>query len=200
MRVKTEERRQNILEMAKETFIENGFEQTSMAAIAKKVGGSKATLYNYFSSKEEIFVAVMESVAKREIAHAFEQFVVEGNIRQSLLDAGFKYLKFIYKPDTLATRRMVMAEATRSDIGQCFYSNGPQKGWGQVSQNFERLMENGQMQASDPWVAARQLKALLEAELTERYELGVETKSDDDHLRQVVTRAIDSFLILYPIE
>ncbi len=61
MRVKSEEKRQAILEIAKDSFTKQGFEQTSMSHIAKMLGGSKATLYNYFSSKEEIFTAVMES-------------------------------------------------------------------------------------------------------------------------------------------
>ncbi|WP_253295185.1 TetR/AcrR family transcriptional regulator, partial [Vibrio cholerae] len=57
MRVKSEEKRQAILEIAKDSFTKQGFEQTSMSHIAKMLGGSKATLYNYFSSKEEIFTA-----------------------------------------------------------------------------------------------------------------------------------------------
>ena len=45
-----------------------------MSEIAKQVGGSKATLYNYFKSKEEIFAAVMESSATRDIANRLSRF------------------------------------------------------------------------------------------------------------------------------
>ncbi len=68
MRVKSEEKRQAILEIAKYSFTKQGFEQTSMSHIAKMLGGSKATLYNYFSSKAAIFTAVMESSATEQIA------------------------------------------------------------------------------------------------------------------------------------
>ena len=50
MRVKTEEKRQAILEEAAKAFQELGFERTSMSEICARVGGSKATLYNYFAS------------------------------------------------------------------------------------------------------------------------------------------------------
>jgi AcrR family transcriptional regulator len=66
MRVKSETKRQTILDVATKAFIELGFNNTSMSEIASRVGGSKSTLYNYFSSKEEIFSAVMETSAKRK--------------------------------------------------------------------------------------------------------------------------------------
>ena len=68
MRVKSEARRQAIIDVAKEAFCRQGFEATSMSEIASRVGGSKATLYNYFRSKEEIFIAVMESSATAQAA------------------------------------------------------------------------------------------------------------------------------------
>ena len=46
MRVKSEAKRQAILDIAKATFIEQGYSNTSMSEIASRVGGSKATLYN----------------------------------------------------------------------------------------------------------------------------------------------------------
>ena len=50
-------RRQAILDAADEIFLEAGFQAASMAAIAARVGGSKGTLYNYFPSKEDLFLA-----------------------------------------------------------------------------------------------------------------------------------------------
>ena len=46
MRVKSEERRQAMVEVARQAFTELGFENTSMSEIANRLGGSKATLYN----------------------------------------------------------------------------------------------------------------------------------------------------------
>lgn len=65
MRVKSEAKRQAILAVARESFTRHGFETTSMSAIASEVGGSKATLYNHFSSKEALFEAVMLDFGQR---------------------------------------------------------------------------------------------------------------------------------------
>lgn len=59
MRQKSKARRLLILQAAKAAFEEPGYEQASMSDIAARGGGSKATLYNYFKSKDELFQALM---------------------------------------------------------------------------------------------------------------------------------------------
>ena len=133
MRVKSETKRQTILDVATKAFIELGFNNTSMSEIASRVGGSKSTLYNYFSSKEEIFSAVMETSAKREIADAFESLDFKQDIEITLNKFGRQYLASIMRGNILAIWRMAVSESERSDIGQRFYTQGPQRGWKLVS-------------------------------------------------------------------
>jgi AcrR family transcriptional regulator len=47
-------RRDQILAAAREVIGENGYEQSSVDQIAKRAGLSRSTVYEYFSSKEEI--------------------------------------------------------------------------------------------------------------------------------------------------
>ena len=51
MRVKTDAKRREIVDMAWEVFRAKGFEGASMSDVAERFGGSKATLYRYYSSK-----------------------------------------------------------------------------------------------------------------------------------------------------
>lgn len=53
-----EARRQAILEGARAHFRVAGFEQFSMAALARDVGIAKGTLYLYFATREEVLLAV----------------------------------------------------------------------------------------------------------------------------------------------
>ena len=55
-----EARKQRILKGALEVFKSNGLEGATMDQIAQQSGFGKATLYYYFSSKEEVFCAIME--------------------------------------------------------------------------------------------------------------------------------------------
>ena len=59
MRVRTDKRRNAIIEAATEIFAKVGYERASMSMIAERTGGSKTTLYGYFPSKEELFWAAM---------------------------------------------------------------------------------------------------------------------------------------------
>ena len=53
-----EQRRASILDAAEAHFVDVGFEKFSMAVVGKLVGVSKGTLYLYFSSREEILLAL----------------------------------------------------------------------------------------------------------------------------------------------
>ena len=54
----TELRKQMILEAAEKLFLSNGYEDTTMDEIANDAEFSKGTLYNYFTSKEELYLAI----------------------------------------------------------------------------------------------------------------------------------------------
>ncbi len=53
-------RQERILSSALEVFKANGLDGATMDSIAEKAGFGKATLYYYFSSKEEVFLGIME--------------------------------------------------------------------------------------------------------------------------------------------
>jgi AcrR family transcriptional regulator len=53
-------RREAILDAARGAFAEGGFHQTSLDAVAERAGVSKALLYEHFSSKRELYVAMLE--------------------------------------------------------------------------------------------------------------------------------------------
>lgn len=48
--------RERILACASDLFVADGYHGTSIEAVAKAVGGSRATVYQYFESKQEIFL------------------------------------------------------------------------------------------------------------------------------------------------
>src|SRR5262249_19278483 len=54
------DRREAILEAAREAFAETGYHETSLDAVAERAGVSKALLYEHFGSKRELFVAMLE--------------------------------------------------------------------------------------------------------------------------------------------
>ncbi len=57
----------NIMEGALKVFGEKGFDATTIAAISKAAKISEATLYEYFSSKEDILFAIPSLYTRREL-------------------------------------------------------------------------------------------------------------------------------------
>jgi AcrR family transcriptional regulator len=52
--------KEKIIRAAIESFAQTGFDRTKMEDIAKRLGLSKGTIYLYFKSKEDLFLAICE--------------------------------------------------------------------------------------------------------------------------------------------
>ena len=70
-RLQVDERRRQLLELGAELFARHGYEELSMARIAREAGISKALLYHYFPSKQAYFSATLEQAAE-ELAEVTE--------------------------------------------------------------------------------------------------------------------------------
>ncbi len=56
------EKRKRIIETARNTFGEHGFQRSTIKQIAEGAGLAPGTLYTYFSNKEELFSEVVEDI------------------------------------------------------------------------------------------------------------------------------------------
>ena len=84
-----EERRQEIINTARAMFTENGFDETQMADISKKMNVAAGTVYHYFKSKTELLYAVIDELADENT-----------KIKQQLLNeakgSAYDRLRFIF--------------------------------------------------------------------------------------------------------
>lgn len=197
MRKKSEERRQAMIDIAGEVFNEIGFEGASMAEIAARIGGSKATLYNYFTSKEEIFVEVMLKQVGCQFEQAFTALHDEDDVRLALRRLARQYLDIALKPEVVAVKRLAMYYAGKSELGPMLYERGPKRGWMRISEFLKVKMDEGKLHPGDPWIAALQFRALVEAEWMDVRLLNVVTEFSPQQLEASSERAVDAFLYLY---
>jgi len=192
MKSKTEARRQAILKAAAEVFREVGFDRASMSEICARTGGSKATLYNYFPSKEKLFFDVMHQ------AKAFELEAIVGalnpnadDLEQELRHFGQKFLAVLYSPEAIVVRRLVIAESRHSDLGKLSFEQAS------VAEFLKKEMKRGNLRTADAKTAAMHLLGLLESELLQRVLLGVMESVRPDAMSGAVRRAVDVFLFGY---
>jgi len=200
MRVKTEERRQAIIERAAEVFREEGFDRASMSEIAARVGGSKATLYSYFKSKEELFIAVMKGSI--EVAKVYKPFADPtlpkiasfNELRETLVAYGLHYIRLQASADALSVRRSLIAHGDHSDLGKVAFESGPLQNYMLVAAFLERMMREGYLRQEVPWVALGHLIHLLESGLILPRLIGVIKSITPEMINEAVPRAVDIFL------
>jgi len=86
-----EEMQQLILDTAHKLFLENGFEKTSIRAIADGIEYSPATIYLYFRDKNEIFLALHQR-AFEKLKTAFQPVLQIRDPFAQLVELGHVYL------------------------------------------------------------------------------------------------------------
>ncbi|HOT46854.1 MAG TPA: TetR/AcrR family transcriptional regulator [Spirochaetota bacterium] len=69
---KGERRKQQIVDTAKQMFIEKGFQSTHIGQVCEKLDIARGTVYQYFRNKKEILYAILEDVLEK-IEDIFDQ-------------------------------------------------------------------------------------------------------------------------------
>jgi len=201
MKSKTEARRQAIIDVAAQVFRAEGFERASMSEICARVGGSKATIYNYFSSKDELFseVILQSTEAEFEAVHQSFDSSTE-DIGTSLCNFGEKFLTFLYSPEVQANRHMAIAQSRHSEIGRLIYQRGVLRSQKLIARFLEELMAGGKLRKADPDIATRHLVSLLESELVDRFLFQLPGGISESDIKGGTARAIAVFMAAYAAE
>ena len=191
MRVRTEEKRQEIVRIAAELFDELGYDRTSMSAIAARVGGSKATLYGYFSSKEELLRTVLDQDVNEEADRLLSEFLAEKDLRSGLVRLGISYLSRHH------ARAASIRTVANQPIAQEFYENVLRPAWQRLADRFATMMKEGRLKFADPWTTAMHWKGLNEWDMLERHLLSANAADDPNDIVSAATAAADAFLKVY---
>ena len=96
-------RRNIIIEAAEKLFLNQGYENTSMDEIAHASEFSKGTLYNYFNSKEDLYLAISKKAYEIliELTKKFTQNEEPG--MPQIKQIGYAYYEFTKKYPKYAT-------------------------------------------------------------------------------------------------
>jgi AcrR family transcriptional regulator len=179
MRIKCDLRRKAILDAATALFRELGFERCSMAQISARVGGSKATLYSYFQSKDELFAAAMVDAMHEQGQTMLELLdPTESDVAKVLARFGLAYLTFVSGGSCLNNVRTAMQSGSNSALGASLYRLGPKKGWEDIAHYVAEVMQRGGLRRDDPHMAALMLKGMLESAVVYPMMFGAEPEYD----------------------
>lgn len=112
-----------IMEAAAELFLRDGYFATSIEAVLEASGGSKATLYSYFSTKEDLFRAVIEEAILSEPQPRLE---LRGDVKTTLIEYVVRTFEAVASPRHRALLRLAIAERDRfPELAAKYYETGP---------------------------------------------------------------------------
>jgi AcrR family transcriptional regulator len=199
-RVRTDEKRNEIVQIAAELFEKHGYDRCSMAALSERLGGSKATLYGYFSSKEDLLRAVIQCEVASEFDRILQDLHGSSDLRACLIELGTAYHNKLLSSLPVANIRAIVNQPPCSTMGKDFYETIIRPAFESVAKQFELLMDQGRLKRADPWVVLMHWKGLNDWDLFERRLIGAISGPEDVDVEKVATLAADAFLKLYGVE
>ena len=131
-RLKPKAKEQEVLDVATEYFLQHGYRGASINAMARSSGISKESIYRYFSSKQQLFEAVIgrELIEYRRSLHRLDATLRSMELRAALTTVAETILGIIATDRTQALRRLIFEEATRSpEVGRHYYKIGPEQAY-----------------------------------------------------------------------
>jgi len=118
-----DELREHMLWVAKDVFLEAGFERASMDVIAARAQTSKRTLYAHFENKEKLYLAVVELVHGLFLSTLKMPGDYPGDAAEALAMFCGRFLEIMLCAPTIRMSRMNIAEAERFPEGSAQYFN-----------------------------------------------------------------------------
>src|ERR1700761_5661995 len=106
-------KRRQIMDGAWSVFLADGFDGASMNDVARVAGVSKGTLYVYFSSKVELFEALIREERRQQAERFCRIDASDPDLRACLVRFGRNLVEMITRPASLAQARTVLAVAAK---------------------------------------------------------------------------------------
>jgi TetR/AcrR family transcriptional repressor of mexJK operon len=192
------DKRQAILDAAFAVFARAGYAQAGVDVIAAEAGVAKATVYNHFQDKESLLQQVINTEAERALAEnlaAVERLTDHGADLRTTLERVGQHLVRCYLDDrSWALRRLLAAEVNQfPDLLDAVQVRVADRVTEAIADRLARLAVAGQLQLTDPLLAAEHFAALLTGSLDRRARLGTR-RVPDPELRTVTRAAVHTFL------
>jgi AcrR family transcriptional regulator len=190
------DKRSAIISAAKDAFLQNGYARMSMSGLVETLGGSKATLWSYFRSKEELFAAVLEDAAGDYGRALAGRLLLSDDLRGGLVTFSRDLMVKMLSHDGLELYRLVTAESGRfPEVGKLFFSLAAGPVEASLTAYLRRHMDRGALIQDDPSSLARTIIALCHG-VPQRRLWGLQMFTDDE-VEAEASRIADVFLRAY---
>lgn len=166
-RMSGDERRKQIIQTAIDLFSRNGFSGTTTKEIARAAGVSEAMVFRHFSTKDELYGAILDSKVCQD---GMDFLWDESNLLRKAMDEGDDDAVFYHialhalekhHADIGFMRLLFYAALEQHELADRFFSEFVTRVYEIIGAYIKRRQEEGRMREIDPRVAVRALLGML---------------------------------------
>jgi TetR/AcrR family transcriptional regulator, mexJK operon transcriptional repressor len=196
----SEQKKAAIVLAARELFLRDGFERTSVDDIAELAGVSKRTIYNHYEDKRTLFLAVIHetyNLMMDAIYAIIDKHMTDvTDVVESLTGFGVESANLAFRSiDRAAMIRLIITEAShfpelQRERMRSFSITE------RLAQRLAGIAERGLLDIPEPHEAADHLFALTFGQLNNRSLFGARPLADED-IRRMVEGGVRAFARAY---
>lgn len=152
-----------IIEAALELFAANGFNATRLEDVAREAGISKGTLYLYFSSKEDLFRAVVQEVIVPQVEKAEKHALAyKGSQTELIKELMMNWWNVVGKSKLASIPKLMVSEATNfPELAEFYINNVVARARNVICKAIKAGIQRGEFIDVDPVATTRLLIAPL---------------------------------------
>ncbi|MCL3994667.1 TetR/AcrR family transcriptional regulator [Streptomyces lavenduligriseus] len=201
LRAGSAHKRAAILSAARELFLADGFDRTSVDAVAARAKVSKRTVYDYFGDKRTLLQAVVDaigqsmiSIIRRTLDDTLTDLTEAAGLEDALVAFSMRIATDMLGSVEYATlRRLVRAES--GHLPHQDYNSMADTPDEAIAERFAAIAAAGLLDVPDPRLAADQFIALTFGVALDR--LGSANAAEDPRVRPLIVEGVRTFLRAY---
>ena len=179
---------------ARTLFLRDGFEATSMDAVAQEANVSKRTVYTHFGSKQALFAEVIRHMCA-EIVPESAPDGGEEDPEAWLTSVATRFLEGVYSEAQVRLYRTVVSDSRLyPEIGRMMFDGPVSATHATLARYFERCVARGTLELPDCELAASQFIALIKTDVHMRLLFNHEIAFKRGELRRTAGKCVHAFL------
>ncbi|UVE16725.1 TetR/AcrR family transcriptional regulator [Pseudomonas sp. LS44] len=197
-RPKDPAKRKAILEAAKTLFLRNGFDGSSMDAIAAEAGVSKLTVYSHFTDKETLFSAAVKAKCEEQLPELMFELIDGVPMETVLMNIGRGFHALISSGESIELHRLLVTLGSQDPtLAKMFFDAGPQRVLHEMEHLLAKVHASGQLQISKPLNAAEHFFCLIRGGVNFRLLAGCGEQLSPSEAEEHVQEVVELFIRAY---
>jgi TetR/AcrR family transcriptional regulator, mexJK operon transcriptional repressor len=195
------QKRVAILSAARELFLSDGFDRSSVDAVAARAKVSKRTVYDYFGDKQTLLEAVVDAAGRslvttiqRTLDDTLTDRTDAADLEDALVAFSMRIATDMLGSAEYATLQRLVRTETRQ-VSRRGYSSMAHTPDEALAERFAAFAAAGLLDAPDPRLAADQFIALTFGVALDR--LGSANAAEDPRVQPLVCEGVRTFLRAY---